>query len=48
MATGPLPGYVAGVVMARATLGDDLWMILSAGRRTKEPLPSSITQLMTN
>jgi hypothetical protein len=45
MAKGLFPGYVAGVVMAKASLGVDLCMIRSPGNGTKPFWPSSITQL---
>ncbi len=45
MAKGLLPGYVAGVVMAKASLGVDLCMIRSPGNGTKPFWLSSMTQL---
>jgi hypothetical protein len=45
MAKGLFPGYVAGVVMAKASLGVDLCMIRSPGNGTKPFWLSSITQL---
>jgi hypothetical protein len=45
MAKGLFPGYVAGVVMAKASLGVDLCMIRSPDNGTKPFWLSSITQL---
>ena len=45
MAKGLFPGYVAGVVMAKASLGVDLCMIRSPGNGTKPFWLSSMTQL---